>query len=561
MFSRFCKLKKGIFAGNPQRHEELSTKIPIHLSSLIQNPKSNLQPSKLNPDFSIFTPLMRSGIKYPIAISLILFLFVAEIYAQKTTKVKLIRSNQLLMDDHFNKDIQRLIGNVIMLHDSTYFYCDSAWLNRKNNNFRAFSKVHIIPSDTLEIFSDSLSYAGATRIADLYGNVKLIDNRATLTTDHLTYDRNTRIAYYNTGGVIVSDTNILTSRIGHYYTDQKEVYFRKNVVLVNPEYEMRSDTLKYNTVSKTAWFLGPSTIVGEVDSIYCEDGWYNTDIDVSRLKRNVFVQHNEQILMGDTVFYRRNPRYGQAETNVTLHDTVHDIIIKGNYAEYDDELHYAFVTDSALAIMPEKNDSLFLHADTMWMLSDKDGKAELMKAYYKVKYYRKNLQGMCDSLVYDFTDSTITMYNEPVIWSEENQLTSDSVKIVIANNEIDTMVLYGSCFIISEDDSTSYNQIKGRTMIAYFRNNEIIKIRVTGNAETLYYLREEDKSLIGIQKAISNRMIIYLDSNQIRGFTYIDKPDGAIHTVGQLTELDLILRDFEWRGDRRPMRKQDIFIW
>ena len=504
---------------------------------------------------------MLQTIKYLSIFAIILLFGMGKIMAQKTTRVKLIQSNELLMDDHFGKNIQRLIGNVIMLHDGTYFYCDSAWLDRKANNFRAFSSVHIVVSDTLEIFSDSLHYDGSTRIADLYDNVKLIDNRATLTTDHLTYDRNTRIAYYYSDAVIVSDSNILTSRIGYYYTDIKEAYFRDSVVLINPDYVMNSDTLRYNTYNKTAWFYGPSTIVGEEDSIYCEDGWYNTDFDVSRLKLNVFVQHNEQILMGDTVFYRRFPGYGQAENNVTLHDTVQDVYVHGHYAEYDDELHYAYVTDSAVAVLPDRNDSIYIHADTLWMLTDSAGKANVMKAYYKVKYYRKSLQGMSDSLVYHFPDSTIIMYNEPVIWSEENQLTSDSVKIVIAGGQIDTLVLHNSCFIISQDDTNSYNQIKGRTMIGYFKDSEMVKIRVTGNAETLYYLREENKSLIGIQKAISNRMVIYLDSNQISGFTYIDKPDGAIHTVLELSEDDLLLRDFKWIEGRRPQRKQDIFVW
>lgn len=482
-------------------------------------------------------------------------------YGQQTTKVKLIRSDELLMDDHFNPNIQRLIGNVVMLHDSTYFYCDSAWLNRKENNFRAFHNVHINVSDTLDIYSDSLNYDGSTRIADLYSNVKLIDNRATLTTEHLTYDRTTNIAYYFVGATIVSDSNVLVSEIGHYYTNLKEARFRDNVVLTNPDYVMKSDTLRYNTDSKMAWFEGPSTIVGEEDSIYCEDGWYNTDLDVSRMKQNVFIQHNEQILMGDTVFYRRFPGYGLAENNVILHDTVQDVYVHGNFGEYDDELHYAYVTDSALAVMPDKKDTLFLHADTMWMITDSSGSAEVMKAYYKVKYYRQSLQGMCDSLVYHFPDSTIIMYNDPVMWSDENQLTSDSVKIVIANNQIDTMVLYNSCFIISKDDTASYNQIKGRTMIGYFKNNEINKIKVTGNAETLYYLREENNDLIGIQKAISNKMVIYIDSNQIRGFTYIDKPDGAIHTVNELGPDELILRDFKWIEGKRPMRKEDVFIW
>lgn len=492
-----------------------------------------------------------------------MFMMTGSSRAQKTTKVRLLKSDELVIDDQFNKDIQRLLGNVVMLHDSTYFYCDSAWLNRKENNFRAFSNVHIVPSDTLEIFSDSLNYDGATRIADLYGNVKLRDNRATLTTSHLTYDRNTRIAYYSTGAVIVSDTNILTSRIGYYYTDDKEAYFRREVVLTNPDYVMNSDTLKYNTVSKIAWFYGPSTIVGDNDSIYCEDGWYNTELDVSRMKINVFIRHDEQKLWADTVFYRREPAYGLAESNVTMHDTEQDIFVKGNFAEYDDELGYAYVTDSALAIMPEKADTLYLHSDTMWMFSGEDGKVKLMKAYYRVKYYRHNLQGMCDSLIYHFPDSTIMMYKDPVMWSEENQLTSDSVAIVLANNEVDTMVLYGACFIISLDDTlfANYNQVKGLTMIGYFKNNEIVKIRVMGNSETLYFLREDDHSLIGIQKAIANRMIIYFDEGEIRGFTYIDKPDGAIHTVEELSGPDLLLRDFQWLEVRRPLKMEDIFTW
>ncbi len=504
---------------------------------------------------------MLQRVKYVLIIAILMLLGIQEIHAQKTAKVKLIKSDELLMDDNFGRNIQRLIGNVIMLHDSTYFYCDSAWLNRKENNFRAFSRVHINVSDTLDIYSDSLNYDGKTKIADLFGNVKLVDNRATLTTDHLTYNRRTRIAWYNTGGHIVSDTNVLTSRIGYYYTGAKEFYFRDTVVLTNPNYVMRSDTLKYNTVSKTAWFFGPTTIVGEEDSIYCEDGWYNTDFDVSRLKVNVFVQHNEQILWGDTVFYRRFPGFGQAENNVTLYDTVQDVYVKGNFAEYDRELHYAYITDSALAILPDKKDSLFIHSDTMWMLTDSAGKADVMLAYYKVKLYRKSLQGMCDSLVYAFPDSTIIMYNDPVMWSEENQLTSDSIKIVIANNQIDTMVMYNSCFLISQDDTASYNQIKGRTMIGYFKNNEMVRIRVNGNAETLYYLREENKSLIGIQKAISNKLIIYLDSNKIKGFTYIDNPDGAIYPPLELSSEELFLRDFLWIEGERPLRKEDIFFW
>lgn len=497
----------------------------------------------------------------------LLFVFsvlpVYSVFAQKPTKVKLLHANEWKHDKRLGPDVQRMIGNVIFRHDSTYLYCDSAYLHESTNSFDGFGNVRIRMSDTLNIYSDLLDYDGNSKVAELTGNVKLVDNRATLTTEKLWYDRQNRVAWYLTGGKIVDRTNTLTSRKGYYYTDPEDAYFKDKVVLTNPDYVVHSDTLKYNTESEIAWFFGPTTITSDENLIYCEWGWYNTQTDKSKFSGNPYILTESQKLSGDTLYYDRATDFGIAKENVELNDTVQDIIIRGGYGEFRKKAGNAFVVDSALAIMIDKHDSLYLHSDTLTIRFDTiEEKAEKMLAYYSAKFYRKDLQGMCDSLVYDFKDSTIFLYREPVLWSEQNQLTADSVHIALKGNQVDTLALKNSCFIVSVDDSfgSTYNQIKGKNITGYFRDNKIVKVKVTGNSETIYFVREENGGLIGVNKTVSSDMLIHLLDNEIQTITYIRQPKGAVYPRSELTEKDLFLKDFRWLGDLRPMKREDVFI-
>jgi len=503
---------------------------------------------------------MRS--KNPISL-LVLFLccLFSTSSAQESTRVKLIQADDWKYNKKLNPDIQRLIGNVILKHDSTYLHCDSAHLNEISNSFDGFGNVYIKVSDTLDIYGNTLNYDGNTKIAVLHNDVKLVDKRATLYTDKLIYNRNTRIAYYHTGGKIVDKDNELTSKIGYYFTNRKEAFFKDSVVLVNPQYTMNSDTLMYNTVSKVSNFFGPSTIKTEENFIYCENGWYDTQTDKSQFNKNAYMVNENQTLSGDSLFYDRINEYGEAFKNVSLIDTAQDIVIKGNYGEFYKKNGYAYVTDSALTIMIDKADSLFMHADTIRLTFDSTQQAEYLFAYYKTKFYRKDMQGMCDSLVYNLNDTVIYLYNNPVLWSEENQMTSDSISMILTNNSIDSIIFYNSAFIISKDDTSTYNQVKGRIMTGFFTDNEITKITVTGNSESLYYIREEDKSLVGINKMTSSNMLIFLDNNEIQTISYLVSPKGGTYPEHELTEEDVILRDFKWYIDKRPMKKEDIFFW
>jgi hypothetical protein len=211
--------------------------------------------------------------------------------------------------------------------------------------------------------------------------------------------------------------------------------------------------------------------------------------------------------------------------------------------------------------MIDRTDSLFLHGDTLMIVTDSAGQAEKMFAYFRVKFYRDDLQGMCDSMTYTIADSTLTLYKEPVLWSDENQLSSDSIKIVYASKEIDSLVLYDNCFIASRDDTATFNQIKGKSMVGYFSNNKLYKITVSGNSQTIYFVREEDGALIGINRVIASKMLIFVRENKIKTITYIDMPKATLFPEDEVPPEELKLRGFKWIEGRRPASKHDIFYW
>ncbi len=489
-----------------------------------------------------------------------LLLFPYCILAQSNTKVLLQQADQLRYNKDLGEDLRRVVGNVIFEHDGALLYCDSAYFYELANNVEAFGDIRIKSSDTLNIYGDHLDYNGNTKIANLTGNVKLVDKQTVLKTSHLIYDRNLNVSYYNSGARITNKENTLTSIIGHYYTSRKEFFFKEKVVLKNPDYTMNCDTLVYNTMSRTAFFQGPTTIRGKENDIYCENGWYNTIKDISQFNRNARFISSERITEGDSLYYDQGMGIGRAFGNVSIRDTVKNVIIRGHKALYQEKEGYARVTDSAYSIMIEKTDSLFLHSDTLFANFDTaTQETRDIKAYHGVRFFRTNLQGSCDSLVYRYSDSTFCMYGEPILWSENNQLTADSIRTWITNKAPDSMMLYNTAFIISLNDSLEFDQIKGKNMKGFFRDNQLVRVNVLTNAETIYFAREDDGDRIGINFATASSMLITLKDKKIERIKYLVSPEASLVPDKDVVPAERRLKGFEWYEAKRPLSPSDIF--
>ena len=457
-----------------------------------------------------------------------------------------------------------MFGNVAFRHEDITLYCDSAYFYDAHNSFDAFGNAHLHFSDTLNLYSERINYSGNTRIAKAVENVVLQDNEKTLYTDTLDYYRNFDYAYYPNHGRIVDDENTLLSIRGFYYTKMKEIHFQDSVVLFNEENTLLSDTLVYYTDTKIANIVGPTHIYGKNGRyMYCELGWYNTINDDSDVRKNIYAIDKDQITRCQRATYDSETQIGRFYDQIEMIDTTQNVIIKGNYGEYHRSQYFGFMVDSALAIMvDDRLDSLFLHADTLFTRLDTTKSITHLFAYHKAKFFRSDLQGACDSIAYIMADSTLRMYILPVLWAENSQLTSDSIYFFMSDNKIDSMILYGNGFIISRDtiNTDTYNQVKGRLVTAYFVDNEIHKIVVNGNAESLYYIRDDDNELIGIDKAVAAMLYIMVENNEFKSVTYLNGANATTYPESEIAKPDLKLKGFKLQTERQPLRKEDIFI-
>ena len=439
-------------------------------------------------------------------------------------------------------------------------HCDSAYFFPKENYVNAYHNIHIVQGDTLHLYGDYLKYLGNQKLAQIRENVILIDKETRLETEYLDFNLRDNIGYYFNGGHIVNGDNDLNSILGYYYSREKLLYFRDSVVIINPDYTIYSDTLKYNTVSEIAYFLGPTEIISEENYIYCENGWYDTRKNIAQFNKNAFINTRDQLLSGDSLYYERETGLGMAFENVELFDTTQQIILKGKYAVYLENPEYALLTDSAQFMQLDGKDTLFVHADTLESSLDSTGLFKVLKAYFRVKMFRKDMQGKCDSLVYLESDSIFQLFSEPVLWSGGYQLTAEHMDLHLANKKMDYIDLLRSSFIISQEDSIRFNQIKGRNMKGFFTNNKIYRIDVKGNGQALYFPKDQE-NLIGVNKAESTDISIYFKESKIDRINLIVSPEATLYPPDELREDELYMKGFVWLDEIRPRNRYEIFKW
>lgn len=504
-------------------------------------------------------PLPTFAAPMRIVLHLLFLLLCARATAQEVRRIELLHADLLEFSRSSGIDAKRLLGHVQFSHEGALMWCDSAHLF-DDNSLDAFGSVHISKGDTTELWCDKLHYDGNTRLAQARSNVKLIDRGMTLTTHHLDYDMAIDIGWYINKGRIVDKENILISEQGRYVSTERNIYFRYNVTLDNPKYTLYCDTLRYHTATEVAHFLGPSCIVSEQNTIVCRFGWYDTRNDRARFWDRATIEGDQQTISGDTLYYDRKAGYGRALGQVAMHDTLEDVSLFGERAIYVEEYDRVMVTDSALMRQVMGTDTLHMHADTLYSFIGAQDRRTML-AWRHVQYHRTDMQGRCDSLAYSYADSTLRMYGLPVMWSDNNQMTADSIHIRMRNNRVDRLWLHQTAFIASLEDSAMYNQIRGKVMEGTFKDQKLYKVVVRGNGQTIYYAGDDPDGPDSVNKAESTDMLIYIDANKVERITFIQKPDATLFPLAKVNLSDMFLKDFTWRIEQRPVYVEDIFCW
>ncbi|WP_303208702.1 OstA-like protein [Bacteroides oleiciplenus] len=484
---------------------------------------------------------------------------------KKKTRVDLLHADEAQADKILLPDLQILIGSVKLRHDSMYMYCDSALIFEKTNSVEAFDNVRMEQGDTLFIYGDYLYYDGMSQLAMIRGNVRMINRNTTLTTDSLNYDRLYNLGYYFEGGTLTDEENVLTSEWGEYSPATKLSVFNHDVKLVNPQFVLTSDTLKYSTASKIATILGPSDIVSDKNHIYSERGIYNTTTEQAELLDRSVLTNEGKKLTGDSLFYDRVLGYGEAFDNVQMNDTINKNMLTGDYCFYNEISGSALATLRAVAIDYSQGDSLFMHGDTLRLLTyniDTDSMYREMRAYHKVRAYRTDVQAVCDSLVYNSKDSCMTMYVDPILWHGEQQLLGEEIKVYMNDSTIDWAHIINQALTVERKDSIHYNQVTGKEMKAFFIDGDMRQVDVNGNVLVIFYpVEEKDSSLIGLNYAEGGFLRMLLKERRMEKGAFIGKANGTMYPMDQIPADKYKLPTFVWFDYIRPRNKEDIFEW
>ena len=495
----------------------------------------------------------------------IFFLFLILIPLFANTQIKKIIYSAKIQDTNEEKypGATLLIGNVIMNHEGAILTCQQALYYKKENFFKAIGNVLLKQGDTITQTSDYVDYDGNLKQALSWGNVVLKDPTMILTSDTLQFDRLNQKLYYKSYATIKDQTNTLRSKYGNYYLENKKFTATTQVNVLNPEHNLQSTNLDYYTDTGLTYFYGATTITNSKNKnrIYSEKGFYNTKTDISHFVKNAKLFLKERTIQGDSLYYDKKRGFASATNNIIVKDTVENFLTKGNYAELFELKDSLFIIKKAVAITIIDKDSMFVHGDTLLVTGKPDRR--IIRIFNNVKIFKSDLQGKCDSIHTNQSTGLTRMFKTPVLWADENQITGDTIHLLsnIETEKLDSLKVLNNSFINSKDSLSvdNFNQIKGRNIYGKFKDNSIKTLLVKGNAESLYYNRNEKNVLESITKEISSNIEFTLTKGAIESIKYLKTTEGKTYPVSQLPEEVRKLKGFIWRENEQPKRMIDIF--
>lgn len=514
-----------------------------------------------------------------ILILIFLWLFVFNANAQEQKRIKIMYSGFAVTSPELGEGVREFRRDnsqqVHFIHEGVNLYCDKALYYENEDFIEAFSNVNMQQGDTINMTSKYAEYSGKTQLAFASGDVVLTEPQSVLTTDKLYFDRTKQQAYYTTGGKVVRDTSgTITSTIGRYYMSSKKYQFVDNVVLVNPEYVLKTNRLDFFTENGHAYMYGPSTIEGETSTIYCERGFYNTNNDTGFFIKNSRIDYDNRVVVGDSIYFNRNTSFASATNNITVTDTINNSIVRGHYAEVFREKDSVFITKRALAISVQDKDSIYMRSDTLMLTGPEDHR--ITRAFYNVRIFKSDLSGKADSVHVNHKKGLTQMINlkrfssgdafstarKPILWNMGNQMTGDTIHLIsnVETEKLDSLKVFNNAFLISKDSlSDGYNQIKGQVLIGLFKDNELYNVDIIKNAEVIYYAYNDENELVGIDKSKSATINIQIEESEITEISKLKQIDGMIYPEEDFPKNARLFRGFDWRGEEQPMSVEDLF--
>lgn len=493
------------------------------------------------------------------------------VQAQIESRIFLLHSDRLYHDSQIDNKAQILVGNVQFQHEDIFMYCDSALFYESSNSLNAFGNVKMNQGDTLNLSGDILYYNGTDKLARVRNNVVLTHGDMTLYTDSLDYDRLYNVGYFFEGGHLITKDNDLTSDWGEYRPETKDAVFNFNVQMLSPappqspKTTLLTDTLYYNTITSVANTRGPSTIDDGGCHIYTISGYMDSKTNNLTLLQRSEMSNNGKKLIADSIIWNSIDSIGEAFGNLIYTDVINQNAITGHYCYYNDKTGYSLGTDSiCIKDFSQGPDTLYMHADSIKLFTHNirtDSAYRTMHAYNHVRMYRKDIQGVCDSLVYLTKDSVIIMYKDPIIWTGEQQLLGEEIMAFTNDSTIDSIHVVRQALSCEYLDSIHYNQISGHEIRSYMNGGELEMTHVIGNAITNYFPFDEDSIMVAMNHIESTEMKMFMGENRKVKKIWMPAATGTFYPIPLIPNNVRFLENFQWFDYIRPISPEDIFKW
>ncbi len=483
-----------------------------------------------------------------------------------------------------------VVGNVVFTRGPMIMRCDSAHYFPDTESLDAFGNVSMEQGDTLFVYADELAYDGPAQVATLYANpgkkVRLINRDVTLETDIFVYDLGIDLGYYEVGGRLYDRSNVLTSLKGEYIPSTKEANFYTDVHLLSEGEEdtlnIWSDTLYYNTATHIAELSSPSRVVNWRATIFTSNGIYETDSDRTQLyDRSVIVTPEGRSLVADTIYYDRRTGVGEAFGDMVLSDSARKATVYGDYGFYNEQTDSSFITGrAALSVVQGNNtdDTLWAHGryiqtlrvfDTISVPEDtlaaiaaytRIDTSHVALMYPRVRFYRSDMQGVCDSMRFTEHDSTLRMYRHPVVWNEERQVFGNVIELLLNDSTIERATLPEKAFTAQLIEGEHYNQMSGNEMIANFEGGSMRRLNINGTVEIIMYPEESDSTINKMVNAQSGYLEAYFQGQTTERIKMWPETTGVATPLYLARKANYYLPKFKWYEGIRPTSKEDIFV-
>ncbi|MCF0218339.1 MAG: hypothetical protein HUK14_01020 [Muribaculaceae bacterium] len=479
-----------------------------------------------------------------------------------------LEHSDFLLQEESTPDYQILRGNVQFRKGDMFMYCDSAYFYESTNSIDAFGNIRMEQGDTLFVYGDELNYNGLTDLARLYSlggrKARLINKDVQLTSVQFDYDLANKVGYYMLGGVLTDKKNRLTSREGYYHPDTKEAFFYDKVVLTGPRdndtLHMYTDSLEYNTETQIATLLASTLIVNKDGEIRSSDGIYDTKSDEADLySRSMVVTRRGNTLTGDTLFYDRKSGIGEAFGNMVLTDSARKSTLYGEYGFYNENSDSVFVTGEALALEYSRKDTLYMHGDTIISIRLPEDSTTLTKVFHAVKFFRKDMQGLSDSMLYYERDSTLYLYRHPIVWTGTRQIHGNQIDIHMNDSTIDVVHLPKFGMMTDHVAEDCYDQLSGSDMTVWINDTVVSRLYVEGNVRILMFPMESDSSYNKFTFVESSYMNAKFKDNQPDTIQIWPETTGYVTPLFIAKPSQMYLPDFQWYEALRPLAPDEVF--